>query len=163
VLSIAIGCEIYVIRQYKEKYQEEEDFKSNYWASVSGLNTETFFGRYWNPLTLIRWALTNLAMVFLRDFCVAQIFLLLATSVFFQMVLVNARPMTDKWDQRMTLMIEGSVSLYLYALLALTDFMGENTLRPELGWFLMVLTASVTGINVTLFVCRCLAWTRRFI
>lgn len=59
--------------------------------------------------------------------------------------------MTDKWDQRMTLMIEVSVSIYLYALLSLTDYMGENTLRIELGWVLALLTAIVVGINFIVF------------
>ena len=59
--------------------------------------------------------------------------------------------MDDKWDQRMTLLIEVSVSIYLYALLSLTDYMGENTLRTELGWSLALLTAIVVGINVLMF------------
>ena len=54
--------------------------------------------------------------------------------------------MVEKWDQRMTMMIEVSVSIYLYALLSLTDYMGENTLRTELGWVLALLTAIVVGI-----------------
>jgi hypothetical protein len=39
--------------------------------------------------------------------------------------------MTDIWDQIITWMIETSVSIYLYVLLCLTDFMGENTLREQ--------------------------------
>ena len=62
--------------------------------------------------------------------------------------------MEDKWDQRMTMMIEVSVSIYLYALLSLTDYMGENTLRIELGWVLALLTAIVVGINVLIFLLK---------
>jgi small-conductance mechanosensitive channel len=67
------------------------------------------------------------------------------------MLLLFAEPMNQKCDQRMTLMIEVSVSIYLYALLSLTDYMGENKLRIELGWMLALLTAIVVGINVILF------------
>ena len=56
--------------------------------------------------------------------------------------------MTDKRDQLLTWMIEVSISIYLYDLLSLTDFMGENTLREELGWMLTILTGSIVAINV---------------
>ena len=59
--------------------------------------------------------------------------------------------MTEKLDQRLTWMIELSVSIYLYVLLSLTDFMGENTVREYLGWVLTILTGSVVAINVLLF------------
>jgi hypothetical protein len=59
--------------------------------------------------------------------------------------------MEDIWDQMMTFFIEVSVSIYLYALLSLTDYMGENTLRIELGWVLALLTAIVVGINFIVF------------
>ena len=69
-VAIAIVLEIYVIYQHKDRYHLE-DFKQSYGLSIEGLNTESFIGRYWNPLTLIRWAITNLIMIFLRDHCVA--------------------------------------------------------------------------------------------
>jgi hypothetical protein len=59
--------------------------------------------------------------------------------------------MTEKLDQRVTWMIELSVSIYLYVLLLLTDFMGENTVREELGWVLTILTGTVVAINVLIF------------
>ena len=59
--------------------------------------------------------------------------------------------MEDKWDQRMTMVIEVTVSIYLYVLLSLTDYIGENTLRTELGWVLAILTAIVVGMNVLIF------------
>jgi hypothetical protein len=67
------------------------------------------------------------------------------------MLLVNAKLMNDIWDQRMTLLIEASVSIYLYALLSLTDFMEVNTLRVELGSALALLTGMIVGINVIIF------------
>jgi hypothetical protein len=70
-------------------------------------------------------------MIFLRDHCAAQIFVLLAISVIFQILLLSAKPMTEISDLRMAVMIEASVSIYLYTLLSLTDFTGVNTLRVE--------------------------------
>ena len=139
------------------------EFKLRYGACIEGLNTDTFSGRYWNPLTLIRWAITILIMIFLRDHYVAQIFILLVVSAIFQILLFGSKPMIDMWDQRMAVIIEASVSIYLYTLLSLTDFTGENTLRTELGWVLAMLTAIVIGINVILFIWKILCRAVMFI
>jgi hypothetical protein len=64
--------------------------------------------------------------------------------------------MTDKCDKWMAVMVEASVSIYLYSLLSLTDFSGENTLRIELGWVLALIIATVIGINVILFLWKTL-------
>ena len=88
-------------------------------------------GRYWNPLNMIRWALTIAIMVFLNENNVAQIFTLLVVSVIVQIIIIISNPMIEKREQRITWIIEISVSIYLYVLLMLTDFMGENNLREE--------------------------------
>ena len=90
-------------------------------------------------------------MVFLNNHSAAQIFVLLVVSAIFQIMLVIGNPMTEKWDQRITWMIEITVSIYLYVLLSLTDFMGRNTLRDELGWYLTILTGCIVAINVSIF------------
>jgi sugar phosphate permease len=67
-----------------------------YGSIIKGMNKESVIGRYWNPLSLIRWALTNLIMVFLRQHCVFQIFILLMISAFFQGLIIIANPIYDK-------------------------------------------------------------------
>jgi hypothetical protein len=93
-------------------------------------------------------------MVFLKENCVAQILFLLLISVIFQILLAIENPMIDKFDRRLTWMIEVSVSIYLYVLLLLTDFMGENKFREEIGWILVIITGSVVAINVLVFIWR---------
>jgi hypothetical protein len=162
ILSLALALETYVIYKHRGIYHLE-DFKTSYGASIEGLNTDTFFGRYWNPLTLIRWTITSVILIFLRDHCAVQIFVLLVMSVIFQILLLSAKPMTNKCDQRMAVMIEASVSIYLYTLLSLTDFTGENTLRVDLGWVLAMLIIGVIGINVILFIWKILSRALMFI
>jgi hypothetical protein len=147
MLSLAIGFEMNVIHKHKGRYHLE-DFKLTYGAITEGLNTDTLAGRYWNPLIMIRWALTISFMVFLNNNSVTQIFLLLGISLIVQIIMVVSNPLTEKRDQLLTWMIEVSISIYLYVLLSLTDFMGENTLREELGWVLTILTGSIVAINV---------------
>jgi hypothetical protein len=94
--------------------------------------------------------------VFLRENCAAQILALLVTSLIFQILIIISNPINDRWDKRITMLIEFSVSIYLYASLSLTDFMGENTLREEIGWLLALLTWTIVAINVIVFVCKCI-------
>ena len=61
------------------------------------------------------------------------------------------------------MLIEASVSIYLYALLSLTDSMGENTLREETGWLLAILTATIVAINLSVLFVRCIGKAIKFI
>ena len=130
---------------------------------MEGLNTESRVGRYWVTLNLLRWAVTNFLMVFMREKCAAQIFLLLVISVFFQILIIIECPINNVWDQRLTLLIEASVSIYLYGLLSLTDFMGVNALREEIGWLLAVLTGTLVAINLSVFFFRSIRTALLFI
>jgi len=147
VLAMATGIEIYLIRVHKGRYQIEE-FTNHFEAIIDGLNTDTIIGRYWNPINLIRWALTIFVIVFLNQHSFAQILLLLIVSVIFQVMLLIGKPMSEKLDHRISSMIEAVVSVYLYVLLTLTDFSVENTLREEIGF---ILTGTVVAVNVLIF------------
>jgi len=116
----AVAILVYAIRAHKGNYQLEE-FTKSCGVLIEGLNTDTIIGRYWNPVNLIRWAITIVVMVFLNQHSLAQIFVLLVISVVFQIMMILGKPMTDKWDHRMTWMVEVSISIYLYVLLSLTD------------------------------------------
>jgi hypothetical protein len=119
-VAIAIGIEVYAIRADKGNYHLKE-FTNSCGVIIEGLNTDTIIGRYWNPLNLVRWALTIVVMVYLNQHSLAQIFVLLVISAVFQILMIIGKPMTDKWDHRMTWIVEISVSIYLYVLLSLTD------------------------------------------
>lgn len=136
--------EVYAIR----KFNGDKGYESRFGATIDGLNPQSKAGLYWQPITLIRWTLTNIILVFLRDHYAVQIISFLIISVVAQALIVSAQPFDSALDNRMNLFIEICVSLYLYAQLALTDFMGDNTLRDSLGWFLACLIISVVGINL---------------
>ena len=107
VLAMATSIEIYLIHAHKGRYQLEE-FTNHFEAIIDGLNTETIIGRYWNPLNLIRWALTIFVIVFLNQHSFAQILLLLIVSIIFQVMLLIGKPMSD---HRISSMMEASISL----------------------------------------------------
>jgi hypothetical protein len=102
-------------------------------------------------------------LVYLRENYVAQIISFLIISVVSQALIVSAQPFESALDNRMNLLIEICVSLYLYAQIALTDFMGENTLRDSLGWFLACLIISVVAINLLVLCFTVLAGAAKFI
>ena len=111
------------------------------------MNKKTTIGVYWNLIILGRWLITNLIIVFLRDFYVIQVWLLLIMSVAAQALMLVGKP-RDNWrDNTLDFFIEVCVSLYLYVLLALTDWWGINYLRDECGWVLVILVLTVVTIN----------------
>ena len=63
---------------------------------LGGLVNNTIAGRYWNPLNLIRSAAAMLIMKFLRQNFYLQIFMLLAISTFFQVMIVGSKPILTK-------------------------------------------------------------------
>ena len=63
----------------------------------------------------------------------------------------------------MTLLIEVTVSIYLYSMLSLTDYMGENTLRVELGWLMVLLTGATVAATFGLFLWKCFKKALRLI
>jgi hypothetical protein len=67
-----------------------------------------------------------LIMTFLRDNYYVQIFTLLGISFAFQVMIAGSRPMLDTLDNNMLLFNEIMVSIYLYLLLCLNDFIDEN-------------------------------------
>ena len=70
-------------------------------------------------------------------------------------MLVGYRPMIIKLDNSMLLFNEIMVSMYLYLLICLTDFMGENDYRDYIGWALLLLVAFTVLVNLVKFLIVC--------
>jgi uncharacterized membrane protein HdeD (DUF308 family) len=102
---------------------------------------------YWHLLTLVRWFFTNAILITLKESKVAQIFLLLGISVLFQGLLIIGRPFIEKYDNRMSLLTEVMVSCYLYILLGLTDYQGENLIRDQQGLALVFIIGMTVLVN----------------
>jgi hypothetical protein len=125
--AIAIFSMIYHLYQArKNRILRSKDFRSRLGALTQGQRKKTFPGVYWRPLVLLRWTVTMLIMTVLRHNFYLQIFLLLAISIVFQIMILGSKPMLKKLDNRMLLFNEVMVSIYLYLLLCLTDFMVEH-------------------------------------
>ena len=135
------------IRLHRESPRSPLD-TNKYISVLSQKMRECFVGDYWRPIVLFRWSLTNLIIIFLRDHPEMQVSLLLAVSVFFQSALVYYRLIPDRLDFAINLFNELAASVYLYLMMLLTDFQGENPLRDNIGWALLGLVSLVVTINV---------------
>ena len=62
---------------------ESDYFKAKYGTLTEGVNTGSIVGKYWNVIVLVRWSVTIIILVVLRDIPEWQIMYLLMVSVFF--------------------------------------------------------------------------------
>jgi hypothetical protein len=97
---------------------------------------------------MIRWTLTTFILISLRDYNGFQIITLLSISVIFQSLIIIGKPTNQFDDNLITFLNEIFVSIYLYLLMMLTDFMGENTVRDSLGNTLVGLVSLGVIINL---------------
>ena len=72
---------------------DDSNFKEKYGTILEGVNTEKQLGAYWNVIVLLRWTLTSVIMVMLRDFYALQICSLLLLSYTIQLMVVLGKPL----------------------------------------------------------------------
>lgn len=92
-----------------------------------------------------------LIMTLLRNNFYLQMFLLLAISAAFQAMIAGSKPMLAKADNNMMLFNEVMVSVYLYMLLGLTDYMGEHGSRDLISLLILSLVAFTVAVNLVKF------------
>jgi hypothetical protein len=149
---VSIFSMIYHLKQARKNEQlRSEDFRKRLGALTQGQRMISFPGVYWRVLVLLRWTATMLIMTLLRHNFYLQIFPLLAISFFFQAMIIGSRPMLSKLENNMMLFNEIMVSVYLYLLLCLTDFMEENNCRDFIGLLLLSLVGFTVLVNLVKF------------
>ena len=103
--------------------ESRETFDEKCGTLIDGLRADSsIVGAYWNLLTLIRWTITTIILIFLKDHNEFQILSLLMISVLYSAFLIQGKPFDDTFSNKMSLFTEIIVSIYLYILLCLTDF-----------------------------------------
>lgn len=118
---------------------------------LSGLKlSDSFVVKYWKPLVLFRLYVTLIILVYMQDRYIYQIFTLLMFSVIYQALLVNFRPFEENVENYIELFNEVLNSIYLYNLLALTEFCNTQSaeVRNFQGWILLILCLVTVAINI---------------
>jgi hypothetical protein len=150
--GVSILSMIYNLYQArKNRKLRSKDFRLRLGALTLGQRKKSLPGVFWRPLVLLRWTATMLIMTLLRHNFYLQIFPLLAISTVFQAMIVGSKPMLSKLENYMLLFNEIMVSVYLYLLLCLTDFMGENDCRDFIGLLLLSLVVFTVLVNLVKF------------
>lgn len=91
-------------------------------------------GYFWNILTLLRWVITAMIIVLLREHPEFQILQLLSISVFAQITIGLKQPYDSKRENTVALINEFLVSAYLEIMLALTDYNLDTSTFDYVGW-----------------------------
>ena len=65
IILASLFAKIVVIIFILRKREEIEDFNLKYGTLVEGFSGKGFFGVYWIPITLVRWTLVTIIMVFM--------------------------------------------------------------------------------------------------
>jgi hypothetical protein len=65
-------------------------------------------------------------------------------------MILFGKPMEGNFSNRVSFTVELAVSAYLYIMMMLTDFTGENQFRETQGWILAGLITSAVGFNTVI-------------
>ncbi len=125
-----------------------EEFTKNYRALIAHQRVFSgIVGGYWKLLTLIRWTLTAIILIFLRDYNSFQLITLLIISVIYSCLLIAGKPFKNNLKNKVYIFTECIVSIYLYILMCLTDFMGEISIRELLALGLLAAIGLTILVN----------------
>ncbi|TNV86287.1 hypothetical protein FGO68_gene17282 [Halteria grandinella] len=133
---------------WRMKVSLEGDCSKNCKPLIEGINTETIIGRYWMPITLLKWAILSLTLVTLRNYPVLQLSLVSFLSFTSQILLITGKPFSTPLENSMSLFNELMASLYLYGLFTLTDSMGRNLVKEECGLAMLLLVLFTISVNL---------------
>jgi hypothetical protein len=123
-----------IIRKYSAlKQMNSEEFLSKFGALTEGLRVKGWVCQIWNILIMVRWVITCVVLITLRDYNDMQIIVLYIISVIFQLFIISGKPYDSSLENIISFINEVFVSFYLYILMLLTDFMGENNFRDQYG------------------------------
>ncbi|TNV87037.1 hypothetical protein FGO68_gene800 [Halteria grandinella] len=101
---------------------ESRTFNQRYNNLIQGLKTKVgSWAPYWTVMILVRWVITALVLIGLRNYGGIQICLMLLISFIVQAQSLGIRPMNDSWENTMIIVNECFVSVYLYVMMALSS------------------------------------------
>ncbi|TNV85953.1 hypothetical protein FGO68_gene8492 [Halteria grandinella] len=111
----------------------------------------------WVTITLVKWTILSVILVFLRDYSSIQLLLLTPLLFFSQCLIIITKPNPVPLENHMSLFNEIMTSIYLYILYTLTDYTGRNEVKVECGNVLLgvvLFTIAANLIKVLVQVCR---------
>ncbi|TNV85934.1 hypothetical protein FGO68_gene8988 [Halteria grandinella] len=102
----------------------------------------------WVTITLAKWAILSVTLVYLRDYPSIQLLLLTTLLLLSQCLLLLSKPSPSPLENHLSLFNELMTSAYLYTLFTLTDFMGRNQVKEGCGIVLLGVVVGTIGVNI---------------
>ncbi|TNV86143.1 hypothetical protein FGO68_gene16416 [Halteria grandinella] len=115
---------------------------------TDGLNTNSLIGRYWLPITLAKWSILITALVTLRNYPALQLMIIAILLVVSQVLMIVGRPQDSRVENMISLFNEGMASVYLYGQYTLSESMGRNEVKEEIGAVLLGMVIFTISVNV---------------
>ena len=153
VLAITTQIQVFIVirKAYRAGTLQTKEFKDKYGTLIQDLNVSRPFAVYYHPFILMRWLLTVLTLIFLRDFYSLQLILLYMFSLYTQYLLIHLKPMQEMTENYLGLFNEFMVQFYIYLMIALTEYNGSNPFRPVFGLGLVTIILISLAVNILKF------------
>lgn len=149
MIGLAVGVIASFISVMNNREQlDSKAFSNRYGNLVQGLKIkEGTWAPYWNVVILVRWVLTGLVLVGLRDYGSVQICSMLLISLLVQAASLSIRPMKDSWENTMIIVNESFVSAYLYVMMTLSAGIdGNNEVGQQFFHFRDMCGLALVGV-----------------
>ena len=132
---------------------DSKEFQDRYGTLIHELDISRPFAVYYHPFILMRWLLTVLTLIILRDFYSLQLILLYIFSLCTQYLLIHLKPIKEMNENYFGVFNEFMVQLYIYLMIALTQCNGSNKeVRSELGLGLVAVIILSVAVNIGKFI-----------
>ena len=92
-----------------------------------------------------------LILILLRDYYSLQLIFLYMLSLCTQYLLIRLKPIKEMTENYLGVFNEFMVQIYIYLMIALTEYNGPNTFRSELGLSLVAVILISLTVNIVKF------------
>ncbi|TNV72816.1 hypothetical protein FGO68_gene7161 [Halteria grandinella] len=149
-LAFSTVAILLILRKNRDTLHSEH-FTKRYGNIVQGLdlNKHSAIANHWNMIIILRWTLTGLIMICLRNLGAIQIVTMYVSSLIMQGLSLRYKPMDSSQENHMNMLNEVFVSMYLYIMMMLTG--GDDSdyaQRDGCGYALVAVVAISIVVNL---------------
>jgi len=130
------------------KHETYEELEVSWAPLIEGVNTRSAIGKYWIPITLVKWAILSLTLVFLKDHSTFQLIITGYLLLVSQILIIKGKPFASHVENKLSLFNDIMASLYLNCLYTLAEPMGRNESKELCGLALLALVVFTIAVNV---------------
>ncbi|TNV86838.1 hypothetical protein FGO68_gene11786 [Halteria grandinella] len=123
-------------------------FEKVFGSLIEGLNLDYINTQYWQAFIIIKWMITIIVLVGMKNVPAFQISTLYFISVFRQGQILVLRPFQQKGQNWLSLFNESMISAYLWHAIALTDINQVYDIRQGAGYGIITIVLLTIVVNL---------------